>query len=46
MHYESGWLHVAYALLSQITRNTPLGYLHLIRARPVWGTDVSSEISR
>jgi hypothetical protein len=28
---ESGWLDVAYSLLSQITHSTPIGHLHVVR---------------
>jgi hypothetical protein len=28
---EPGWLETAYALLSQVTHATPLGYLHSVR---------------
>lgn len=41
---EPNWLEVAYTLLSQVSHNTPLGYLHMIRARPVWGTGISPEM--
>jgi NAD(P)-dependent dehydrogenase (short-subunit alcohol dehydrogenase family) len=41
---EPDWLDVAYTLLSQVTHNTPLGYLHMITARPVWGTGISAEM--
>lgn len=41
---EPGWLEVAYTLLSQVTHSTPLGYLHLLHAGPVWGTGISPEL--
>jgi hypothetical protein len=43
---ESGWLEVAYSLLSQITHSTPIGQLHTVRVRDgVWhGNELSPEM--
>ncbi|MEV4889676.1 hypothetical protein AB0K48_09840 [Nonomuraea sp. NPDC055795] len=43
---ESGWLNVAYSLLSQITHSTPIGLLHTVRHRDgIWhGNELSPEM--